>query len=955
MVEKYEYLKSNTELFPKLVVNDSREHKKVLTVLLKNLKSCKEFYFSVAFVTKSGIATIINTLGDLEKKGIKGKVLVSQYQNFTQPEALAALLKFKNIQLRISVKDNFHAKGYFFCFEDKVSIMVGSSNLTAGALCSNKEWNLLISPKINSKIVSEVFKENQKEFEKGVLVTEEFIDTYRDIYLFQNRLNYKQSKLLNVEQSEIMPNKMQIRALKNIKKIRDRGGDRALLISATGTGKTYLSAFDVKNFKAKKALFIVHRKNIAKKAMESYKNIFKEKFQMGLFSGDDRDISADYIFTTIQTISKEDNLNLFKKEYFDYIIIDETHRASAPTYQRIIDYFNPKFLLGMTATPERSDSHNIFQEFNYNIAYEIRLEEALREKMLVSFHYYGVSDIGFDEELEFCHDGIDFNSLTSKERVNHIIEKSKFYGTDSGIIRCLVFCSRKLEAIKLAKEFNKKGFNSISLTGDNTEKEREESIKRLELPSNNLNRLEYIFTVDIFNEGIDIPKINQIIMIRPTQSAIIFIQQLGRGLRKSFGKEYLTVIDFIGNYQNNYFIPIALYGDNSFDKSKLKKLLLNESLFLPANSTVNFDEISKERIFRSLDAANLGVKKDLIKDYNNLKFRLGRTPMMLDFINTSSRNPKSYIKYSKSYYNFVINIEKEFEFDKLENRSMKLLECFSSEIGNDKRIEDILLMINLIYHHRVSLERFNDILIESYGLKVDYFHINSICRSLNFHFSTEKHQGKLISIHDKYQFSILKFKDGIFTLEKEFLNLLKNKTFKKYLLDLLITSKVAYEKVYKKECFYDGFLLYEKYSRKDVIRILRWEQNEVAQGIAGYKVNEGLKNCPVFITYYGDEQIYEHGFLSREKFKWMSKAKRTLNSPDMLLLKNEEIRVPLFIKKSDDEGIEFFYVGELIPKTHKMEEKIILNKNQKEVNVVSIESILKPPIQDELYNYFVKN
>jgi len=940
---------SNNLYLPQLITNNRLKNKKVLSTILNELRTCDEFYFSVAFLTKSGVAVLINTLEELRNKGIKGKVLVSQYQDFTQPEALKTLLKFENIELRIATKGNFHAKGYFFKHKDQYTLMVGSSNLTASALCTNKEWNLMVTTSNNSNLISEVLEEADSEFEKGYLVTPEYIEVYEKIYNHQKELRYKNRWEIDSILNRIEPNKMQREALENIKTLRQLGNDRGLLISATGTGKTYLSAFDVKEFNPKKFLFIVHRRNIAKKAMESYRTIFGRDKSLGLFSGEEKDTDSDFIFATVQTISKESNLELFSKDHFDYIVIDETHRASAPTYQKILNHFTPKFLLGMTATPERTDGFDIFDQFNYNIAYEIRLDGALEEEMLVPFHYYGVTDIKIEDNSMPKDEN--FSGLTSEERVERIIEKSKFYGADDGTIRGLIFCSRKRESQELSRLFNEKGYRTAALSGENPESEREEAVRRLE--SDGSDSLDYIFTVDIFNEGIDIPKVNQIIMVRPTQSAIIFIQQLGRGLRKSKGKEYLTVIDFIGNYNNNYLIPIALYGDNSFDKSKIKKMLVNESSLIPGRSTINFDRISKERIFKALDLANLKTKRDLVKDYELLKYRSGRIPMMTDFIEMNSRDPKSYVDYSKSYYNFIASQEKE-GIPALDEREKKLLEFFSTDIANVKRIEEVVLISQLIEKKEYSMRQLREEILKNYGYEISEKTIDSLYKNLNFEFITEKHEKKLVTVREKYGFNIVKLEDDRFTLEEDFRKSLKDETFKTFLLDLLNYSIIEYDKVYKRENFYEGFILYEKYSRKDVIRVLNWEKNEVAQGIAGYKVNEKLGNCPVFITYHGDEQIYDHGFLSRSEFKWMSKARRKLSSPDMTVIRNQRVRMPLFVKKSDDEGIEFFYMGDLTPKEDGIKETIIKDKKGKDVSVVGIECSLNRNVEDEMYRYLME-
>ena len=540
-------ISSEVRYQPEFLINQKEPPKKVLSTIIRELEGCDSFYISVAFVTSAGVMTIINTLQELEKRKVKGKILVSQYLNFTQPEALRKLSVFNNIELRIATKGNAHSKGYIFKTNDYHNLVIGSSNLTDTALSTNKEWNLKVSALNDSGIVEKVLNEFNSDFDLATIVTDEYIAKYEEVYLKQFLFN----KNNQIESSEIInptisPNLMQVEALDSLELLRSENKVKALIISATGTGKTYLSAFDAKAFNPKKLLFIVHRRTIAKDALNTFKKVFGEEKTMGVYSGSRRELDCDFVFSTVQTISQPEHLAHFSKKHFDYIIIDESHRSGANSYLRLIDYFEPKFLLGMTATPERTDGNDIFQLFDHNIAYEIRLNRAMEENMLSSFHYYGVTDLFIDNaEIE---NKTDFNLLISTERVERIIEKANFYGCDNGITRGLVFCSRKNEAIELSASFNSKGLRTVALTGDSSEKERETAIELLE--SDNLaEKLDYIFTVDIFNEGIDIPKINQIIMIRPTESAIIFIQQLGRGLRKSDGKGYLTVIDFIGNYK----------------------------------------------------------------------------------------------------------------------------------------------------------------------------------------------------------------------------------------------------------------------------------------------------------------------------------------------------------------------------------------------------------------------
>jgi superfamily II DNA or RNA helicase len=952
-------IQSNKEYRPQLLVNDNKSGKKVLTTLDRELKFCDEFWFSVAFITTSGIAAIISKLVELERKGIRGKILTSQYLNFTQPEALRRIKNFKNIELRISTEGSLHSKGYFFRKGDVFNLIIGSSNLTADALCSNKEWNLKVTAAPKSELSKNAFDEFEKEFNKAIPVTDEFIETYEKLYLLQKKINVKTDQIDSVlEPIKIHPNLMQTEALENINFLRSNYKEKALLISATGTGKTYLSAFDVKAFKPKTFLFVVHRQTIAREAMKTYKQLFGTTKTMGFYSGNQRELEADFVFSTVQTISKTEHLSQFHPERFDYIVIDETHRAGAESYKKIMDYFTPKFLLGMTATPERTDGFDIFKLFDYNIAYEIRLHQALSENMLSPFHYYGITDLTVDNQV--IEETSDFNLLTTDERVNRVIEKAKFYGTDDGNIRGLIFCSRKEECQILSEKFNEQGYKTIALTGDDDENKRVEAINKLESKIQ-AEKLDYIFTVDIFNEGIDIPKVNQIIMLRPTQSAIIFVQQLGRGLRKAHGKEYLTVIDFIGNYSNNYMVPIALYGDTTYNKDTLRNLLSTGSQLLPGTSTVNFDQITKERIFAAIDSANMRTRKDLIKDYTLLKFKLGRIPMMVDFLDHGSRDPFLFASPNKdkSYFNFVQSIEDELD-GKINEEQKKCLELFSTEVNNGKRVEESIILKELLANEVLEIKDLNSICVNKYGHQVSDADVLSYIRNINFDFTTQSYNNELTPVSKIYNLMIVEQDGSKIKLHQKFKQLLSNEVFVKFLSDNIDCAIKTYDSAFEVNKYDGGFILYKKYSRKDVFRILNWATNPIAQNVGGYIISSDKSNCPVFVNYQKHENIssttkYEDIFLNNQEFQYMSKSKRTLNSPDVSTIRKNQngLRMPLFIKKSNDEGIDFYYMGDMTPKENLFEQTTMPNDDGNPVSVVKMIFILKHPVVDYLYDYLM--
>lgn len=948
-------IESDISYVPEIITNDFNKPQKVLTTLINSLNNCESFFFNVAFLTKSGVISLFNTFDEIEKLGIKGKILISTYQSFTQPDGLRLLKKFSNLDLRLIDTDNFHGKGYVFKKRNSYELIIGSSNLTQDALGKNAEYNLKVYAKNESKIINDALNLFNKNFKKGKTLTNELIDEYEKSYKENFKPRIKSNIQEDDDQIEYSPNEMQRLALDNINKLRSLDQNKALLISATATGKTFLSAFDVEQMKATKVLFIVHRLNIARKSLETFKHVFKNKKTYGIFSGSEKDLDSDFIFSTNLTISNPDNFQKFKPDHFDYIIIDEAHRSGAETYKKIINYFTPKFLLGMTATPERTDAFDIFSLFDHNIAYEIRLKKAMEMELVVPFHYFGVTDIEVNGQV--LDENSDFRLLTSDERVDRVIEYANNYGCDDGNIRGLVFCSKVEEANELSEKFNQRGYKTISLSGANSEREREEAIDKIE-SNNTAEKLDYIFTVDIFNEGIDIPRINQVIMLRPTQSNIIFIQQLGRGLRKFFDqKEYVTVIDFIGNYQNNFLIPVALFGDTSFNKDNLRKMINSGSSMLPGASTINFDEISRERIFESISNANLQKKSELVQDYKLLKLRLGRIPQMTDFLVYESRDPYQFVDYSKSYLNFVNMVEEDSY--KVNNDEKKILEIYSQFLNNGTSIEDVFLLRNIIENHSLRLNEFESLLKDQYD--ITNIKIDLIINILKLNYFIEKIKSKEERIGDYYNYELINYSNGVISIGKTLKDCLKNKDFKCFLLDSIDYSIRQFDLKFKKTDYVNGFFRYEKYSRRDVHRILGWNQLPNAQTVGGYQVSKNGQVCPIFVTYkkktdIADTMNYEDKFLNPGLFEWFSKSNRSTKSPDVIAITdmNNPIRLPFFIKKDDNEGSEFYYIGDfkVIPETI-IDTKMIDKEKNKEISVVKINMEIDKPLRQDLYNYLI--
>ncbi|MFS0781236.1 DUF3427 domain-containing protein [Bacillus sp. 1P06AnD] len=937
---------------PKLLVNNCKKNENVLGSLLEELDRCDSFIFSVAFITESGLAMLKSHLWDLNRRGVKGRILTSTFLNFNQPKLFRELMKIKNIEVRLSDLSGFHSKGYIFHHKDHYSMIVGSSNLTANALKVNYEWNVKLTSHENGELIHHFNRQFEGVWEKSRLLTEEWIKEYEVNYkpvVNSQKLNtvidFSESYQVNsIENAiKITPNKMQEAALAQIQSLRDAGKNKGLIISATGTGKTYLSAFDVRRFAPKRMLFIVHREQILKKAKSDYQKVLGGPDQdFGILSGNSQEKDAKYLFATIQTISRKDFLSTFNKDEFDYILIDEVHKAGASSYQKVINYFQPKFFLGMTATPERTDDINIYQLFDYNIAYEIRLQEALNEDMLCPFHYFGVTDIALEGKL--LDDSVMFSKLVTDERVNHILEKIHFYGYSGEQVKGLMFCSRKEEASELSKEFNKRGLRTVALLGNDGQEYRAKQVKKLEDGD-----LDYILTVDIFNEGIDIPCINQVVMLRQTQSSIIFIQQLGRGLRKHASKDYVTIIDFIGNYKNNYLIPIALSGDQSLNKDNMRRQTKDTS-YIQGISTVNFEEIAKKEIFKAINSSNLSTLKKFRESYLSLKNKIGRIPYLYDFLQQNSLDPIVFVNTKKypNIHEFLLKMEKGLpELMKYEN---KVLSMFSLELLNGKRKHELILLDLLLKKERISYQEYTEKLLEQ-NCSVSDDIIASVERILNLSFFNSKDIKKygekpIVSINE----------EGYFYFNQEINECLHNHSYFKSLVKDLLLAANEKSKAYS---YNHPLTLYQKYTRKDACRLLNWHNDE-SSTVYGYKAKYGT--CPIFITYHKDDNVdasvkYGDEFQNPELLRYFTKNNRTLSSEEVKKIvysQERGINLHIFVKKDDDEGSDFYYLGKAFPDKETAAETTMPDINGKELPVVTMNLLMEQPIEYNLYHYIVE-
>lgn len=916
-------------LGPRILGNDAQE--KIWFTLREELYSCKSFTWAVAFITQDMLVPLKVVLADLANQGVSGTIITGDYLGFNDPRVFEELQKIPNLKIRIATNTGFHAKGYLFEHGDYQTIVVGSANFTRSALLSNYEWALKASSNKQANLTKQFAKKIVLLKQNSFAITSEWLEEYKENWIKPKETVVRK----NVE--KITPNQMQQAALKNLNALVANGEKRGLVVSATGTGKTYLGAFAVKDFKPKKFLYVVHRQQIAKKSLESfYKVIGSSRKDYGLLSGDHHDVNRKYVFATVQTLSQPDVLASLAEDEFDYILIDEAHRAAAPSYQKILAHFKPEFLLGMTATPERMDEQNVYQIFDYNLAYEIRLRDALEEKMLTPFHYVGVQD--YEVAGQTIDETTGLRYLVSEQRVDYVLKEIEYYGYCGDHAKGLVFCSRQDEAKELAILFSKKGHPAVALTNEDSEKRRSEVIAEL------VNgKIEYIIAVDLFNEGIDIPSLNQIIMLRNTQSSIVFTQQLGRGLRKYPGKNFVTVLDFIGNYKNNYLIPIALNQDTSRDKDRAKRETRLPSLI--DVSTINFSKVASEKILASLDQVKLDGLRELRQSYQELKNKIGRTPLLFNFYQYGSVSPLVFANNHglDNYATFLRKMGESVELSKYENQVLTFL---TRELLNGKRIHELLLLDLLLKNGKVKQEDYVSRLQKrGYANKAVLGSVEDIL-SLSFF---DVKQGKTTK---KAQYGDLPIIEHSNLLDYE-LNekigaaLRQNEWFKRLVVDVIKTGlklNESYDNMHQ-------FTLYQQYDRKDACRLLNWPK-DVSAPMYGYRVGE--HDTPIFITYEkSDDQkrnaIYDNTLENGRSLRWYTRVPRHLNSEEVQrLLHTGGMHIHLFVKRSDAEGKQFFYLGEAKIDPSSVKEELI---GAKKKPAVGMNLIFEQPLTSEMYTY----
>lgn len=834
------------------------------------------------------------------ERGVKGKLITTTYQNFTDVESLKyflSLANHPNFECHLDFdcfydeknyeKYGFHSKGYLFDYGSESVLIVGSSNITRFALLKNIEWDMMLRVPNDNVTIMNAKEEFYRLWKKTLPLDIALINKYAQ------RLNFAIERWdmdYDLASHDIKPNFMQRKALRELNRYRAIGQDKALVVAATGSGKTYLAAFDALNFAPEHLLYIVHEGSILKRSLDTFQTVFSGDVIMGEYTGEHKDLGAQFLFST--NVSMCRSLELFDKKQFDYIIIDECHHAAAESYKKIINYFEPEFLLGLTATPERMDNQDVYELFGNNVPYELRLRDALVNDLIVPFKYYGIRDdrVDFSKENERRM----ISQFVTEEHCEFVVEHIEKHRVPNQKLKALAFCKTVSHA-KMMAEALEPYYKTAYLTGKNDTGERVRAYE--DLQSDREGTLEVLCAVDILNEGVDIPGVNMVLFLRPTESSTIFIQQLGRGLRKYDSKDYVPVVDFIGNnYKRSAQIALALGGlAQKFVMEKRLLVALVRDDFKPLGLEqygveINIDSLSKEEILNYVENENFYSLKYMKQDYSNFKKYINSPtyPRHMDYLNSDSS--PDLLKFmqikicgqkTNSYYGFLKGIEEEnmVEFSAKQENVINYLSGLLQLV----RPHDYLICNYL-------LENNNSIRLIEERIKADIH---------NFNRTEFTHALKYL---EKSQ-TVIREGDTIL------LNCELGNEFKSYLSDLIEYGLTKYKADYA-NCA-DMFLLWNDY-RYDQVQVRRCV-NPGYTAVGTYYGTEG--DVYIFASIKKDvaegmEHLnYKDKFLEPSVFQWECKA--NISDAELNKLKTSKY-THLFIRKVESENgitLPFTYVG----------------------------------------------
>jgi superfamily II DNA or RNA helicase len=658
--------------------------------LRREIRTADRMDFLISFIKFSGLVLLIDDLKAFTAAGKKLRVITTSYMGASDYKAIETLAKLPNVEVKISFdtkRTRLHAKAYYFERETGFSTAyIGSSNMSNPALSKGLEWNLKVSEYTSQDVMAKFRRTfdtywNDHEFVTFDPNSEEHCKELR------TSLSYDKSNGLDAVFFDLRPYPYQTEILEELQKEREVFGSyRNLVVAATGTGKTMVAAFDYKAFRKNhdgdKLLFLAHREEILKQSLMTFRGVLKDQNFGELWNGNERPTEYNHVFASVQTLSRGNRYKQLKSDEFDYIVIDESHHSTADSYMGMLDYFSPKILLGLTATPERMDGGNILEHFNNRMASEIRLTEAINRKLLSPFHYFAVTDPVSLENMKWQRSGYKIDQLeniytSNTERVSVILDSLEKYLTDVRIFKGLGFCVSIAHAEFMASKFNKAGIKSISLTSNSSDGERKKAKELLQT-----GEINCIFTVDLFNEGVDIPEVDTVLFLRPTESLTVFLQQLGRGLRLTEDKEALTVLDYVGQAHKDYDFSMKFRALMGKTKKSLKKEIEEEFPSMPKGCHIRLEKIAQQHILNNIQSSML-TRQNIIYKINMYEQYFEAPFTLANFIDKYDLDIKEL--YKKHSFYQLQNVAEHREEWLVENQIELKHACWRFAQANSRR------------------------------------------------------------------------------------------------------------------------------------------------------------------------------------------------------------------------------------------------------------------------------